>query len=164
VYVTTDHALRSTGVESVLREIADRHEIVDALHRFAFGRDLGDHDLFRSAFTPDAEFDFRPAATKCGLEVPLMTGIDMIAGIVLDPRLHTTHTVGNCRVELDVDTARLTALVEAQHLPADDHSRHALLKNVYAVELVRDGERWLMSKVHIDNIWFTGDPQVIVGN
>jgi hypothetical protein len=163
VYVTTDRALADTGLEATVRGLADRHEIVDALHRFAFGRDLGDRELFRSAFTEDAEFDFRPAATKCGLDVPLMTGIDMIAGIVLDPRLHTTHTVGNCRVEVTGDTARLSAVVEAQHLPADDHGRHALLKNLYAVDLVRDGDGWRMRKVHIDNVWFTGDPKVIVG-
>jgi hypothetical protein len=44
-----------------------------------------------------------------------------------------------------------------------DHSRHALLKNLYAVDLVRDGERWVMLRVHIDNVWFTGDPTVIIG-
>lgn len=163
MYVTTDHALAATGSDAVIGELVDRQEIVDALHRFAFGRDLCDRELFRSAFTEDAEFDFRPAATKCGLEVPLMTGIDMISDIMLNPKLHTTHTVGNCRVEVAGDTARLSAVVEAQHLPADDHSRNALLKNLYAVDLVRDGARWRISKVHIDNVWFTGDPMVVVG-
>ncbi|MCW2918157.1 MAG: uncharacterized protein JWN52_6225 [Actinomycetia bacterium] len=61
----------------------------------------------------------------------------------------------------DGDTARLTAIVEAQHLLKADHSRHALLKNLYAVDLIRDGERWVMRRVLIDNVWYTGDPQVI---
>jgi hypothetical protein len=147
-------------------ELIARLEIVDALHRFAYGRDLRDRELLTSAFTVDAEFDFRPAAERCGLSgIPLMTGPEMIAGIVLDPRvpLDTTHTVSNCRIELGDGRATLTALVEAQHLPAGDHSRHALLKNVYTVELVPSGRQWLIRRVWIDNVWFTGDPQVIVG-
>ncbi|WP_285469944.1 nuclear transport factor 2 family protein [Actinokineospora globicatena] len=162
VYVTTDNALAADSA-TALQELVDRQEIVDTLHRFAFGRDLGDRALFESAFTADAEFDFRPAATKCGLEVPLFEGIEMIAGIVLDPRLHTTHSVTNTRVSVDGDTASLSAIVEAQHLPAADHSRHALLKNLYAATLVRDGKRWRIKHVTIDNVWYTGDPQVIVG-
>jgi hypothetical protein len=153
-------------MDGAVGELLARQETVDALHRFALGRDLRDRALLISAFTPDAEFDFRPAAGRCGLEgIPLMTGAAMIADIVLDPAvpLDTTHAVSNCRVTLDGATASLTALVEAQHLPAGDHSRHALLKNLYTVGLVPDGSRWLMHRVRVDNIWFTGDPRVIVG-
>lgn len=56
-----------------------------------------------------------------------------------------------------------TAIVEAQHLPAADHGRHLLLENLYAVELVRDGHRWVIRRVHIDNVRYTGDPQILVG-
>ncbi len=67
-------------------------------------------------------------------------------------------------MRIDQTSARLTALVEAQHLPADDRSRHALLKNLYDVHAEFDGQLWRMSSVVIDCVWFTGDPQVIVGN
>lgn len=166
VYVTTDHAVAGGTVESTLRELTARHEIIDALHRFALGRDLQDRGLLLSAFTEDAEFDFRPAAQRCGLAgMPLMTGRQMIADIVLDPEipLDTTHAVSNCRVEMKGAIASLTALVEAQHLPRGDHSRHAMLKNIYAVNLVPEGSRWLMHQVRVENVWFTGDPRVIVG-
>jgi hypothetical protein len=78
-------------------------------------------------------------------------------------RVDTTHQVTNPRVTVDGDTARLTALVEAQHLRSNDHTTRALLKNLYDVELVRDGQRWVMSHVRIDNAWFTGDPTAIFG-
>jgi len=165
MYVTRHHALDGQLDHETVRQLRDREEIIDALYRFGLGQDLRDPELFASAFTEDAELDFRPAATKCGLDVPLMTGRDTIVGIILNPevRIDTTHVVSNCRVEIRDDTARLTAIVEAQHLPKADHTRHALLKNLYDVALVRDGSRWRMRRVHIDNVWFTGDPKVITG-
>jgi hypothetical protein len=159
------YALDATLSADVIRELADRQEITDALHRFALGRDVKDQALFRSAFTADAEFDFRPVGARIGLEFPLMSGVDMIAAYVLNPEvdLDTSHAVTNCRVRVTGNEAGLTALVEAQHLPGADHSRHLLLKNLYDVELVRDGQRWLMRRVRVDNLWYTGDPQVILG-
>jgi hypothetical protein len=38
-----------------------------------------------------------------------------------------------------------------------------LLKNLYDVELVRDGERWTMRRIRIDNVWYTGEPKAIFG-
>jgi len=55
----------------------------------------------------------------------------------------------------------LIALVEAQHLPRDDHSRHLLLKNVYEARLSRQGARWVIEHLRIDNVWTSGDPAVL---
>lgn len=143
--------------------------VVDALNRFGLGQDLrrmsGARQLFESAFATDAVLDFRPAAAACGLDIPLMTGRTAIADTILNPDTHidTTHVVTNPRVDIDGSSARLTALVEAYHRPSADHSRHALLKNVYDVSLVRADGLWQMAYVVIENVWFTGDPQVIVG-
>jgi hypothetical protein len=169
MFVTTHAALDVETGGDLVAHLRDRAEIVDALYRFGLGQDLryqdGARDLFRSAFAEDAVLDFRPAAEKIGLEVPLMTGRDTIADIILNPetKIDTTHVVSNPRVTIDGDRAQLSALVEAQHLPTGDHSRHALLKNLYDVTLVRDGARWVMQHVYIACVWFTGDPAVIVG-
>lgn len=64
---------------------------------------------------------------------------------------------------VDGDTARATALVEAQHLLSADPATHALLKNPYTVAVVRDGSRWLIRRMLIENTWFTGDPVAIFG-
>ncbi|GGS19381.1 nuclear transport factor 2 family protein [Actinokineospora fastidiosa] len=147
-------------------DLGDRVEIIDALYRFGLGQDLPDRDLFASSFAPDAELDFRPAAAKWGAAPPPMTGRDAIVDTILAlfaGRVTTTHQVANPRVAVEGDTARLTALVEAQHLLTADHGTFALLKNRYDVDLVRDGDRWVMRRVVIDNVWFTGDPVAIFG-
>jgi hypothetical protein len=162
MFVTDDHALtRSTDPTA---QLADRAEIVDALHRFALGQDLKDRDLFASAFTEDAVLDFRPAAAKWGSDVPVMEGRDTIVDSILAlfaGRVDTTHQVTNPRVRVDGDRARLTALVEAQHLLVADPATHALLKNPYDVELVRDGRRWLIARMTIHNAWLVGDPKAV---
>ena len=143
-----------------------RTEIIDALYRFGLGQDLQDRALFASSFAADAELDFRPAAARWGAEPPLMKGRDAIVDTILalfEGRVDTTHQVTNPRVTVDGDTARLTALVEAQHLLSAGHGTHALLKNRYDVRLVRDGERWVMRRVVIENAWYTGDPAAIFG-
>jgi hypothetical protein len=147
-----------------LEELRDRTEIVDALYRFALGQDLKDADLFASSFAADAELDFRPAAARWGAEPPVMSGREAIVATILElfaGRVDTTHQVTNPRVVVDGDTARLTALVEAQHLLTADHGTRALLKNRYDVELVRDGHRWTMRRVRIENVWYDGDPAAI---
>lgn len=166
MYVTENHALAATTSEATVRELRDRVEIVDALHRFALGQDLQDKDLFASAFAVDAELDFQPTAAKWGGIAPLMTGRDFIVTTILDGfagRVDTTHQVTNPRIAIDGDTARLTALVEAQHLLTVEHDTFALLKNIYDVDLVRDGERWLMRRIRIENVWYQGDPTAIFG-
>lgn len=166
MYVVHDHALSAPAqeVQAVVQELRDRAEIIDALYRFGLGQDLKDKDLFASSFAADAELDFRPAAAKWGAEPPLMQGKDAIVTTILGMftgRVDTTHQVTNPRVAIDGDTARLTALVEAQHLLTADRTVHALLKNLYDVDLVRDGTRWVMRRIRIDNAWYTGDPEAI---
>ncbi|MFI8913932.1 nuclear transport factor 2 family protein [Streptomyces sp. NPDC053513] len=168
MYVTHERALTapSHDTAAVVAELRDRTEIIDALHRFALGQDLKDKELFASAFAADAELDFRPAAAKWGAEPPLMSGRDTIVTTVLamfTGRVDTTHQVTNARIAVDGDTARLTALVEAQHLLVADPAVHALLKNPYAVDLARDGDRWVIRRLRIDNTWYTGDPTAIFG-
>jgi SnoaL-like domain len=167
MYVTRHHALAAGGnAEAAAQEMRDRAEIIDALYRFGLGQDMKDKELFASSFAPDAELDFRPAAARWGSQPPLMSGRDSIVTTILGMftgRVDTTHQVTNPRIVIDGDRARLTALVEAQHLLTADHGIHALLKNVYHADLVRDGSRWVMRRVRIDNAWYTGDPAAIFG-
>ncbi|MFC4053660.1 nuclear transport factor 2 family protein [Actinomadura syzygii] len=170
MYVTRERALDPGAGAAALR---DHAEIVDALYRFGLGQDLKDPALFASCFAADAELDFRPAAAAWGAAPPVMTGRDAIVATILggfEGRVDTTHQVTNPRIVIDPDggapagdTARLTALVEAQHLLTADRSVHALLKNLYDTDLVRDGHRWVISRVVIDNVWYTGDPAAIFG-
>ncbi|WP_211588917.1 nuclear transport factor 2 family protein [Allorhizocola rhizosphaerae] len=86
--------------------------------------------------------------------------VDRILGTFAG-RVDTTHQMTNPRIAIAGDTAQLTMLVEAQHVLRADHTKHALLKNLYDVELVRAGARWLVRRMRIENVWYTGDPRVI---
>lgn len=154
----------SADIAGVVAELRDRAEITDALYRFALGQDTKDRELFASAFTSDAELDFRPAAARWGGAPPVMTGRDTIVTTILamfTGRVDTTHQVTNPRIAIDGDTATMTALIEAQHLLTADPDVRALLKNPYDLELRRDGDRWLIARMRIDNTWYTGDPTAI---
>ncbi|MGY2686641.1 nuclear transport factor 2 family protein [Pseudomonas tolaasii] len=148
-----------------LQTAADKLTVVDTLYRFAAGIDLHDPVLLASAFTADAVSDFRPAAAKAGFEYPVLEGRETIVAALSGAlsQLDTTHSVSNPRVTLDGDSARLDALVEAQHVPKSDSSLHYLMKNRYDVELVRQQNLWLIQRVTVDNIWRSGDPAVLAG-
>ncbi|ONI71010.1 hypothetical protein ALI144C_51590 [Actinosynnema sp. ALI-1.44] len=140
-------------------------EIVDVLYRFGRGQDMRDRELFASAFAGDATVDFQPAAAKWGGVSPPMTGRDKIVDTILTvlSDVDTTHVVTNPRVEIEGDTAWLTAIVEAQHLRTGDHSTFALLKNFYDVELVKEESRWVARRITIDNAWYQGTPTAFFG-
>jgi hypothetical protein len=141
----------------------DRYEIGDALNRFAAGQDLRDGELLASAFTLDATLDFTQPAGKFGVLMPKLRGREQIAvaiGTALAD-LDTTHTITNTRIAIDENAAEVFALVEAQHLPRNDHSRNLLLKNFYWVSLARSGRIWQIWQMRIENAWHRGDPTVL---
>jgi hypothetical protein len=146
---------------------ADRYEIADALHRFAFGLDHGDADSLSSALTEDCVLDFRPAGKKLGLDFPRLTGRKAIvdALIPLLGPLDTSHTVTNLQIEIDDDSATLYCYVMAQHfMPRQGShpgSENALLMNRYDCQLVRDDQKWRFCQIIIDNAWAQGNPEIL---
>jgi septum formation inhibitor-activating ATPase MinD len=152
-----------TTSPSFAHEAADKLAVVEALYRFAAGIDLRDRDLLASSLAENAVQDFRGVATRAGLDYPVLEGRALIVEALSIPlsSLDTTHSVTNPRVTIDGDRARLDALVEAQHVPKSDHTRHYLMKNRYNVTLVRSGEVWLIQRTIVDNVWRSGDPAVL---
>lgn len=149
--------------DTFLQDTADRIAVTDVLYQFAAGIDQCDQGLLASVFTDDAVSDFTKAAAKAGFEYPAIQGrADIVAALSGSlGGIDTSHSVSNPRVTLNGETARLEALVEAQHLPRSDHSRHYLMKNRYEVDLVKQEGAWLIRRMSIDNIWLTGDPAVL---
>jgi len=144
-------------------DTADKLAVVDALYRFAAGIDLRDKSLLSSSLAENAVSDFRLAAAKAGFDYPVIEGRDVIVAALTTSlaTLDTTHSVTNPRVTIDGDKARLDALVEAQHVPRNDHTRYYLMKNRYDVELAREGDNWVITRTTVDNIWRSGDPTVL---
>ena len=146
---------------------ADRYEIADALHRFAFGLDHGDADSLSSAFTEDCVLDFRPAGKKLELDFPRITGRQAIVEtlIPLLGPLDTSHTASNLQIEISDDSATLYCYVLAQHFMPREGPRpgteNALLMNRYDCQLVRDGQKWRFRQIVIDNAWAQGNPEIL---
>jgi hypothetical protein len=148
---------------SYSQQVADKIAVVEALYHFAAGIDLRDPALLASSLAENAVSDFGSAAAKVGFEYPPIEGREAIIAAVSSSvtSLYTTHSVSNPRVTLDGDKAHLDALVEAQHVPHNDSSRHYLMKNRYSVELLREGDVWVISRITVDNIWRDGDQAVM---
>ena len=149
------------------QQAADRYEIADTLHRYAFGLDHGDADSLASAFAEDCVFDFRPAGKKIGLDFPSLTGRTAIVEALLPllGPLDTSHTTSNLQIEISGDSATMYAYVLSQHFMPREGSRrgseNALLMNRYDCELVRDDQKWRFKRVTIDNAWIQGDPEIL---
>ncbi|NKL37188.1 nuclear transport factor 2 family protein [Rhizobium leguminosarum bv. viciae] len=152
-----------TTSTSLTHQAADKLAVIEALYRFAAGIDLRNKELLSSSLAENAVSDFRPAAAKAGFEYPVIEGRDVIVAALSTSlgALDTTHSISNPRVTIDGDTARMDVLVEAQHVPRSDPSRHYLMKNRYDVELIRAGDVWLITRNTVDNVWRTGDLTVL---
>ena len=153
------------NLEQAILEVRDRLEIADALYRFGAAIDSNSEELFVSALAPDAIVDMTPGNKLWGLELPVFQGRDIVIQALRNSvcLLDTTHVVTNPRIEINGDAAKLYAIVEAQHLPPDDHSRHCLMKNQYDVSLVRNGDYWVIKHMLVKGVWFTGKPNILMG-
>lgn len=152
-----------TTSTSLTQEAADKLAVVEALYRFVAGIDLHNKELLSSSLAENAVSDFRSAAAKAGFEYPVIEGRDVIVAALSTSlsTLDTTHSVSNPRVTIDGDTAHMDVLVEAQHVPRSDPSRHYLMKNRYDVELIRAGDVWAIMRNTVGNVWRTGDLTVL---
>ena len=149
------------------QQACDRYEIADTMHRYAFGLDHDDADSLASAFAEDCVLDFRPAGRKLGIDFSILSGRQAILDALLPllGPLDTTHTASNLQIEISGDTATLYAYVMSQHFMPREGSRRgsesALLMNRYDCKLVRDGPKWRLKNVTIDNAWLQGDPEIL---
>lgn len=144
----------------------DRLDIVNALYVLGAGIDENSAPLLESAFTSDALVDFGPAGRAMGIDFPALTGREAIVSTLTSTvgLLDTTHTVTNPRIQLEGDRVILKAIVEAQHLPPGDHSRKCLMKNRYTAEVRRDQGTWRVAWLEVQNAWFEGEPNVLLGH
>ncbi len=150
--------------EQIALEVRDRLEIADALYRFVAGIGFNNEVFFISALAPDIVVDMTPGNKLWGLSLPVFQGRDVVIQALKNSvcLLDTTHAVTNLRTEINRDTAKLYAIVEAQHLPPNDHTRHCLMKNQYEANLIRSGDKWVIKHLRVDGVWFTGEPSVLM--
>lgn len=156
-------------VDVEIRAITDRLAVVEVLHRFAAGLDRRDWALYRSVFTDEIELDYssyRPT------NIGTWRADDWVARArQVFPGLDATaHSVTNAIVELDGDTARISAYVRADHAlvePSTDGDPAGARTRVYTVcgryedRLVRTADGWKIAAKALHVGWVEGDPEVM---
>ena len=138
--------------------------VADTLLRFGAAVDRGDASLLTSVFADHAVVDFRPCGRKLGLDFPVLEGAEAITAF-LAGGAHTqvtSHVVSNTRVQVDGSSAQSRSLVDATHLVRAELGRRFRMMNWYEVEAVRSEANWRIRSLAIDNIWFDGDPQILL--
>ncbi|GAA0228171.1 nuclear transport factor 2 family protein [Cryptosporangium japonicum] len=155
---------------TALSALTDHASIVDTLHRYAAGLDLGDADLLASSLTEDATVDLGPAMRRIGYDFPPLQPRETVVGALIAAvgPLDSSHSISNVRSTVDGDTATVHAYAQAQHFKPGVGSdptvtRHALMMNRYTATMVRDGAAWRIKQLDIANAWFDGDPTMLLG-
>ena len=138
--------------------------VADTLLRFGFGADRGDRSLLASVFTDDALVDFRPCGGKLGLDFPVVQGAEAIVGFLAGTARAqvTSHVVTNTRVQAAEASATSLSLVDATHLVRAEPERRFRMMNWYSVEAVPFEAHWRVRSLVIDNVWFDGDPSILL--
>lgn len=84
---------------TLLRELADRHQITDALHRYSRGIDRADRELALSAYHDDAIDDHGPVV------LPASEVVDWALEMHAEQHVAHTHQISNIVIEIDGDVA-----------------------------------------------------------
>ena len=134
------------------RSLAARLEIGDLLTRYAPAVDRRDWDLYRSVFTTDAEIDYTSAGGIAGTVDEVVAFLDeVLSGFEM-----TQHLVSNLAVEVDGDSARVTAMFNnPMRLPGGDTW---FTGGWYHHDLVRTADGWLSRRLRDESAWFDRAP------
>ena len=142
--------------EAKLTELLDRQGVSDVVIRYATGVDMRDWRAFRSCFCDEVEIDLSswsgaPARTLpaddwvSGLK-PLFTGLDA-----------TQHSMSNPLVDIDGDSARCRAYMQAAHFLEDWPAPEFTIGGYYDDRLVRTSAGWRISAFTLTVWWRRGD-------
>lgn len=145
--------------------LLDRAAISDVVYAYATGLDRREWSLFRSIFTDTIEMDFRSLGLRPGTyEAGRWVGDArrLFAGFKA-----TQHTSTNHVFDLRGDEATCISNMQAEHFlertPEDglkDGADRWTIGGYYVNELIRTDGGWKLSKVTLNIIWQTGNPDV----
>ena len=135
-----------------IRLLTDRMAIGDLLTRYATAVDRRNWDLYRTVFTTDAEIDYTSAGGIAGTVDEVVAFLDeVLSGFEM-----TQHLVANLEVEVDGDTARVTAMFNnSMRLPGGDTW---FTGGWYHHDLVRTADGWRSRRLREESAWFDRAP------
>ncbi|MEE2703495.1 MAG: nuclear transport factor 2 family protein [Myxococcota bacterium] len=148
----------SAALDPRVRELLDRAEISDVLHRYATGLDRRNWELYRSIFTNEVDLDFESVGIPAGVrkaDAWVRSARALFAGFTA-----TQHTSSNHVHEIRGDRARCVSNMQAEHFVGDGEEDRWTIGGYYTNELVRTPSGWKLSKVTLNVTWQRGNPRV----
>jgi ketosteroid isomerase-like protein len=148
---------RVTSDELLIRDLADRAEILDVVIAYATALDGKDWTALGSLFVPEAIWEYEAGGEQ-------VIGPDAIAGRIADTleRLRATqHFCGNHTVRVDGDEAWHTCYYQAQHVGQNGEA--FLGAGRYTDRLSRTPDGWRFTHRRLSSVWSAGNPGVLTG-
>lgn len=150
--------------DALVQRLIDESDLRDLIHRYAFGLDHEDWELWRSVFTDTVTIDMtdyqpgRPARPASADRV--VAGIQtMFAG--LDG---SQHFIGSHRYVINGDRATITAHMRAEHwMTSDMGGDRYTMYGTYFDEAVRTAEGWKLETVRLALIREEGNRYLMGG-
>jgi hypothetical protein len=138
-----------------IRELIERERVAALVNHYVATldgpTDFGD-DWARSLFTEDARLEHR---------IAVLEGIKEIAAahhVLMTRWERTLHFSTNHHVELDGDSAHLTARLIAIHIHPDENPPDALIAaNILDADVIHMSTRWRFQRLALRNLWRTGE-------
>jgi hypothetical protein len=134
------------AADTDLRQVVDRLELEDLMHRYAYGVDLLDRELLARVFTPDAVLE-SVSGTEGDRRTVHLEGFDAIftrvSGVLSERPDYGIpyHFVTNSIFEIDGENARIQAYM---------HDRNADATGVYYVDALRTPSGWRIVKLRVE--------------
>ena len=139
-------------LEDAIRELLDRQEITDVIHRGARATDRGDQELLRSIYHPDAE-DFHGIYNGSVRE--MFEGSDEMRS----PYIVLSHVVSNIQIELAGDRAHVETYLSAVHrAQTPEGLRDDFLRCRYIDGFERRGGEWRIARRVVVYDWGESRP------
>jgi len=126
-----------------LAAAADRLELAELLHRYAWAIDSGDWALLAQVFTEDAEADFSSVGQYVEGESTTRGRDAIVAWLraALAPFPDVLHFMSNQLVEIDGDRARTLTYM---------HVLHMSMGGIYHGEAVRTRDGWRLRRLRLE--------------
>lgn len=133
-----------------LQRLADESDLRDLLHRYAFGLDHEDWELWRSVFADEVTMDMSdyqpdPPPRAAPADRVVANARVLFAGLE-----RSQHFMGSHRFAIDGDTATITAHMRAEHwLHTGRGSDRYTMYGTYFDDAVRTDDGWKLVVVRL---------------
>lgn len=140
-----------------LRELSDRTEITEVLHRYTVAVDTGEWDRLDTVFTPDARIDYSETGGTTGAfpEVKAWLAENLPAFSIRC--MHSLHQVV-ISFASSGDDARVTAYFHNPMVVGDGQGGERLVEvgGIYHHTMTRTSDGWRSVRLHEQLVWTRG--------